>query len=52
MQDKCREKKQKVPTNVAEAVQLAQELIRLAEVLVNTEPSSKATVVTEGDNAG
>lgn len=45
--DGCQTKKRRVPTNVAEAVEIAQELLRLADVSVNTMLLSKVPFTTE-----
>lgn len=51
MQDECRTEKERFPTNVAEAVELAQELLGSTDVHVNTVPPSEIPVTTGGDIA-
>lgn len=46
MKDECRTEKQVVPKNDAESIELAQELLRSVNVLVNTVPPSEVLVPT------
>lgn len=48
LQDECRIKQRTVPTNAAVAVELEQEMLRSADVPVNTIPFLEVAVITEG----
>lgn len=50
MQDECQTKKRRFPTNFAEAVEFAQELIQSLDAPVNAIQSSEVSV-TPGEDA-
>lgn len=52
MQDERRTKKRKIPTNVARALELAQKLLRLADVPANTVPLSEFLATAGYDTTG